>query len=110
MLLGQNLRPLCLYKKIGFSKTAGKRSLVVTHKTQKSEGCEPHSILPKPQNCKEMTPRRYLQNFKKIVEIQQSSWYLQPKFQKTSIFKSSGEATFSRYPQKKAFEKQGGDA
>ena len=103
-----------------FQKTAGKRRLVDTRKTQKSEGCEPHSILPKFQNRREATPRRYLQNFKNRgdatfqVDIHNPNSKKKNKnkgSKKTSNFKNRGEATFHRYPQNKIFEeKQGSDA
>ena len=112
-----------VFKQNGFSKNRGAATFSrYSHKTQKSEGCEPHSILPKPQNRKKATPRRYLQNLKKIVETQRFSWYPQPKFQnkktkvrknlkfqkswggdipsiptKPNFWEKSKEATFSRY-------------
>ena len=107
--------------KNGFSKYRGKRHLVNTRKTKKSKGCEPHSILPKPQNRKEATPRQYLRNFKNrgdatfqlisITQISKQKTKVRKnlKFQKSwggdipsiptkQIFwKKSREATFSRY-------------
>ena len=107
-----------LNKKNGYSKNRGEATFSrYSHKTQKSEGCEPHSILPKPQNRKKATPRRYLQNLKKnrgdttfqLISTTQISKQKQ-RFEKTSNFKNRGEATFHRYPQKQIFEKKSKEA
>ena len=116
--------PLVFKQKTVFSKNRGEATFSrYSHKTQKLEGCEPHSILPKPQNRKKATPRRYLQNLKKKnrgdttfqlisttqISKQKTKVRKNLKFQKSwggdipsiptkpNFWEKSKEATFSRY-------------
>ena len=83
-----------------------------SHKTPKSEGCEPHLILPKPRIAR----KRHLLNTCKLFKNRGDTTFQlisttqiskqKQRFEKTSNFKNRGEATFHRYPQNQIFEKK----
>ena len=103
--------PRVFKQKNGFSKNRGEATFSrYSHKTQKSEGCEPHSILPKPQNRKKATPRRYLQNFKKkswrhnvSVDIHNPNFKTKTKVRKNLKFQKSWGGDIPSIPTKPNF-------